>query len=56
VDFYYSMELLGSDDINIRKKKIKTVTKNDIISVAKKVHIDTVFLLEGNNGDEGINN
>ena len=32
---------------------IEKVTKEDIVKVAKKVKIDTIFLLEGNKEDEG---
>lgn len=47
IDNYLMMELLGTDDIETKKKKINEVTKNEIIKVAKKVTIDTIFYLEG---------
>lgn len=36
-----------SDDIEVRRKMVGNVTKEDIINFAKKMHIDTVYLLKG---------
>ena len=47
IDSYYMMDLLGVDDIETRKKKMKEVTIKDVVSVAKKVGMDTIYLLEG---------
>lgn len=47
IDSYLMMELLGTDDIETKKEKIKKVTKSEIVKVAKKVTIDTIFYLEG---------
>ena len=47
IDAYYAMELLGVDDIETRRKKMDQVSMEDIIKVAKKVKIDTVYCLEG---------
>ena len=47
IDSYYLMGLLDLDDIDIRVKKMKAVTKEEIIKVAKKIKIDTVYCLEG---------
>lgn len=44
---YYMMELLGIDDIKTRREKMNKVLKEDIVSVAKKIKIDTVYCLEG---------
>ena len=44
---YVAMQILGIDDIETRKKKIKEVKKEDIIRVAKKIKIDTIYLLKG---------
>lgn len=49
---YVSMQLLGIDDINTRKEKIKEVSKEDIKRIAKKVKIDTVYLLKGEKNNE----
>ncbi len=48
---YIATNLLNLDDFSVRKEKIKEVTVQDIINVSKKVHIDTIYLLEdgGNN-------
>lgn len=47
IESYYMMELLGVDDINAKIEKMQKVTKDEIIRVAKKVKIDTVYMLEG---------
>ena len=44
-------DLLDIEEIEERKEIIKTVTKEEIINVSKKVHIDTIYLLEGVNED-----
>lgn len=52
LDNYYMMELLGTDDLEEKRRKIMEVSKADIVKVAKKVKMDTVFLLEGNYHEE----
>ncbi len=52
MDNYYMMELLGTDDLEDKRKNIMKVTKNDIMKVAKKIKMDTVFLLEGDSHEE----
>lgn len=47
IETYLAKDLLNLGDIEERKKEIMKVTKDDIIKLAKKVKIDTVFLLEG---------
>ena len=47
VETYLAKDLLNLGDIEERKKEIERVTKEEIIEVAKKVKIDTIFLLEG---------
>ncbi len=53
IESYYMIELLGVDDIETKRKKMLKVTKDEIISVAKKIKINTVYILEGsdNNGE-----
>lgn len=48
---YISNEYLGTDLLEEREKQILKVTKNDVVEFAKKVYLDTVFLLEGNDKD-----
>ena len=52
LDNYYMMELLGTDDLEEKRRKIMEVSKTDIIKVAKKIKMDTVFLLEGDSHEE----
>lgn len=44
---YVSHEYLGVDLPEERMEKIKQVTKEMVVSVAKKIHLDTIYLLEG---------
>ena len=47
IDYYYAKSIFNSDDINVRTKMIKKVSKKDIIAFSKKINIDSIFLLEG---------
>lgn len=47
ISSYYMIELLGTDDLETKVEKMKNVTKDEIIKVAKKIKIDTVYMLEG---------
>ena len=42
-----SSDILELDDIKTRISTIKKVKKSDIVKACKKIHMDTVFLLEG---------
>ena len=44
---YYAIDKLDSDDIEVRKQKIMEVSREDIVKLANKVYIDTVYLLGG---------
>lgn len=52
ISAYYASSILNVDIPEIRREKIMTVTKEDIIKISKKVKIDTVYLLEGVKNDE----
>lgn len=52
IETYLAKDVLNLGDIEERKKEIMKVTKEDIIKVAKKIKIDTIFLLEGVLEDE----
>ena len=47
IDTYYMMDLLGVDDIETRKEKMKKVSIKEVTEIGKKVSIDTIYLLEG---------
>ena len=47
IDNYLMMELIGTDTVDVKREMIQKVTKEEIIKVAKKIKLDTVFLLEG---------
>ena len=45
LNLYVGMEYLNSDDIDARFKKINQVTKEDVVKLASKIHLDTIYLL-----------
>lgn len=47
INDYLMRELIGTDEIDVKRVMIERVTKEEIIKVAKKIKLDTVFLLEG---------
>ncbi len=47
LNIYISKEYLDYDLTEERKKQIEKITKEDIVSLSKKIHPDTIFLLEG---------
>ena len=49
ISSYYAKELVNSLDANERIEKIKKVTKEDIVNVSKKIHINRIFILEADN-------
>ena len=49
LDHYYMMEVLGTDDIETRLQKMNEVKLSEVVKVAKKVKIDTIYCLEGVN-------
>lgn len=49
---YISHEYFDADLIEEREKNIKKVTKEMVVSFAKKVHTDTIYVLEGKKKDE----
>lgn len=44
---YYAIDKLKVDDVEERKKKIMDVSKDEIVKLANKVYIDTIYLLGG---------
>lgn len=51
LSLYAGMEYLKSDDIQTRFRKINNVTKSNVIKLANKIHLDTVYLLEGEDSE-----
>ena len=47
ISLYSGIEYLGADNLEERIKKIETVTKADVMNLAKKITLDTIFFLEG---------
>lgn len=53
IETYLAKDLLNLGDIEERKKEIQKVTREHIMTVAKKIKVDTIFLLEGDMENEG---
>lgn len=47
ISLYAGIEYLNSDSFEDRFKKINKVTANDVVKLASKIHLDTIYLLEG---------
>lgn len=47
ISYYYASEILDSDLPEERKKMIDKVSKEDIVKVANKIYVDTIYLLGG---------
>lgn len=47
INTYYARTLVNSENFEKRIEEIKKITKEDIIALARKVSINTVYLLEG---------
>ena len=47
LSMYVGMEYLNSHNIDQRINNINKVTKSDVVALANKVHLDTIYLLEG---------
>jgi len=47
IDNYFMKEIINTDTLEEKRIKINKVTKEELIKVAKKIKVDTIFLLEG---------
>lgn len=54
ISTYLSHEYLNSDLIEDKLKKIDLVTKEMVVSLANKIHINTIYLLEGGSHEKEI--
>ena len=52
INTYFAKSLVNSDDFETRIKKIKEVTKEDIINLSKKISLHTVYILSGQSKEE----
>ena len=50
IDYYYFKELVNNDSLDKRILEFKSVTKEEIMNVAKKIKLNTTYIL-GNKGD-----
>jgi len=49
INNYYAKVLVGALDVDEKIEKIKSISKDDIINVSKKISVHTLFLLEASN-------
>lgn len=47
LDYYYGLSVFDTDILKVRLEKIKGVSKEDIVNLAKKMNIDSIFFLKG---------
>ena len=47
ISSYYSVLVIGNDPLDVRMEKIKKVTYDDVKEFGKHIHMDTIYLLEG---------
>ena len=52
VENYIALDLLDLDDYETRKEMVKKVRVEDIINVSRKVYMDTIYLLKGDNNEK----
>ena len=52
LSLYAGIEYLKSDDIDQRLVKINKVTKANVVKLASKIHLDTIYLLEGDTDEK----
>ena len=46
IDHYNNYLYYGADTLKDAYQKVKNITKEDVIKVAKKIEIDTIYLLK----------
>lgn len=54
INIYSSHEYLNSDLLEKRKEKIELVTKEMVVALANKIHIHTIYMLEGENNEKKV--
>ena len=47
IEYYYGREVFLSDELKTRIEILKNVSKEDIMSICKKIDLEAIFLLEG---------
>ena len=52
IKIFESHEYLNFDLLDERSLSIKNVTRDDVINLSKKIHLDTIYLLEGDVNEE----
>lgn len=54
IDYYFSLNYLDTKPLDEQIKAIRNIKKEDIMQIAKKVKIDTIYLLKEKKGSEKV--
>ena len=49
INRYYTMEFESLEDIETTREKINEVTIDEVIEISKKIHLNTIYMLKGDN-------
>ena len=55
INYHFNNKYFNIDDIEIQKEYIQKITKEDIVKVANKINIDTIFLLKEDQNEKNKN-
>lgn len=47
INNYYAQSLVNADNLDIKIKKYSNITKEEVVNIAKKIKMDTIYILEG---------
>ena len=47
INNYYAQSVVNADNLDIKIKKYSNITKEDVVNIAKKIKMDTIYILEG---------
>lgn len=51
INNYYAQSLVDADNLDIKIKKYSNITKEDVVNIAKKIKMDTIYILEGDTNE-----
>ena len=51
INNYYAQSLVDADTLDIKIKKYSNITKEEVVNIAKKIKMDTIYILEGDTNE-----
>ena len=51
INNYYAQSLVDADNLDIKIKKYSNITKEEVVNIAKKIKMDTIYILEGDTNE-----